>query len=890
MAMDNITMDFEKAWSVPYYSCNPRLAGNVTAVAVKYNFLKDYELLSEDKDIAAKIGVWFWRFEGVRDDVGYHQGDIARKDLNVAAGDANDFDKSRAKINGGENPSVRLPRYATARNAVTQENAYGNMGLMLNGLGINTINTQGYSTKFGLNLQKRSAIEIDPNKKLLADSVINVDVNQQTDLMQTIQTQFDIDEGDDMVFIAMADAPPVPVYQVATATQKQSAAVKKLTYGTCNLIPAIISDHNYETALKYPGGDFDVAWLAMQLLVPWSEGPHTADSSDFLYDLAYSFEVKRLNAPKHGLVVKERSDKKYISSYVPNKNYTGKDRVDFLVTGKDLDGKPFEMTVKYYINVVPDDKLQKAIKYDKTYQQAIKQYCGHSKGTWRISESDASSSLISDFTGYNYLPPNITFRNLTGAAVGETNGEGTNATITLDTDAAGHGWYEGGMYSLGGLNLNVDFTEGLKDISNWLPTSNPNEWVAKAGTAAEGKMDMLSVLLHEYGHALGIDHSHDAHDYMGTTLTPGMRRLPSSDEMQLMAQLAAEAREAILAGNGYTLTVANSKDTLTPALSQEERGQDVPSLPINMGFGISFLGLLRRNNSASSIFANAANKPAQYDIAANATLTNGNFSVTPTPTLPLAGGGSLSGWETTGKVTSNPSMGSGRTDGVTLSEVSTSQTRLNQVFVVGELDRYLSFTLSGIALDDAANGPDDAFEVALLSANTGAALTTPIGMTHTDAMLNLQANGNELAAQGVTHLNNPDGSRTYVLDLAGIAAGTAVNLSFDLIGFGRDAANTNSHVTVRDVKLLSIQTLDDVATGTEDSIMQIIALANDTNANQAGFAPVVVAVPSHGTVIINADGSFSYTPTANYYGADSFTYKISDGVVDSNVSTVSLTA
>jgi VCBS repeat-containing protein len=97
-------------------------------------------------------------------------------------------------------------------------------------------------------------------------------------------------------------------------------------------------------------------------------------------------------------------------------------------------------------------------------------------------------------------------------------------------------------------------------------------------------------------------------------------------------------------------------------------------------------------------------------------------------------------------------------------------------------------------------------------------------------------------------------------------------------------------VTVRDVKLLSIQTLDDVATGTEDSIMQIIALANDTNANQAGFAPVVVAVPSHGTVIINADGSFSYTPTANYYGADSFTYKISDGVVDSNVSTVSLTA
>ena len=46
--------------------------------------------------------------------------------------------------------------------------------------------------------------------------------------------------------------------------------------------------------------------------------------------------------------------------------------------------------------------------------------------------------------------------------------------------------------------------------------------------------------------------------------------------------------------------------------------------PLIIGFGISFLGLLRRNSSISSIFANAA--PAQYDIAANATLTNGNFA------------------------------------------------------------------------------------------------------------------------------------------------------------------------------------------------------------------------------------------------------------------------
>ncbi|MCR4305271.1 MAG: hypothetical protein NUV63_13795 [Gallionella sp.] len=65
----------------------------------------------------------------------------------------------------------------------------------------------------------------------------------------------------------------------------------------------------------------------------------------------------------------------------------------------------------------------------------------------------------------------------------------------------------------------------------------------------------------------------------------------------------------------------------------------------------------------------------------------------------------LDGWNTQGNVTFNPdtpdpSTGSGRTASVTLNEISTSQTRLSQVFVLNEQDRYLSFTLSGAALDD----------------------------------------------------------------------------------------------------------------------------------------------------------------------------------------------
>ena len=77
------------------------------------------------------------------------------------------------------------------------------------------------------------------------------------------------------------------------------------------------------------------------------------------------------------------------------------------------------------------------------------------------------------------------FTDLPATALGQTTGEGTSAQITLDQNAAGHGWY----------------TEptALDSSDDYLPTSNPEVWQAKAASAAAGKMDMLSVLLHEYG-------------------------------------------------------------------------------------------------------------------------------------------------------------------------------------------------------------------------------------------------------------------------------------------------------------------------------------------------------------------------------------------------------
>ncbi len=445
-----------------------------------------------------------------------------------------------------------------------------------------------------------------------------------------------------------------------------------------------------------------------------------------------------------------------------------------------------------------------------------------------------SFALGSEFLGNGGL---LSFADLSGAAIGQI----TNTTITLDTNASGYGWF-------------IDPTPW--DNSEYLPTSNPDEWVAKAGSAAEGKMDMLSVLLHEYGHALGIDHSAANHDYMATTLTPGVRRMPSAEELALMQQLIGQAKAA-----------------LSPTLSGEQDDTPInPGLPIGTTLGAILLGRLRRTDygSWSPVF-DSLSIPApapQFEIAANPKLENQAFD-----------GGA--GWSAEGNV----AFGNGA---ATLSETAATQTRLNQVFVLGEHDRFLSFTLANAALGNQA-GPSDAFEVALLDANTGLSLMGGTGLTHNDAILNLQADGTEHKASGITHLDNPDGSRTYLIDLAGIAPGTAVNLAFDLIGFGLGAAATNSHITVRDLRLGVPQTADDSITLAEDTPTVIDALANDLNALQPGFVPVVVSAPSHGQVTINTDGSFSFTPATDWHGVDTFTYKLSDGRVDSNLATVTLT-
>ena len=93
-------------------------------------------------------------------------------------------------------------------------------------------------------------------------------------------------------------------------------------------------------------------------------------------------------------------------------------------------------------------------------------------------------------------------------------GTTTADVITIDADAAGWGWY-------------VDQT----------PTDD-SEFEVVDGGEEENRMDLLTVVMHEIGHALGYeDLSADAEDLMSATLDAGERWVPDGDSLVSMDPL-----------------------------------------------------------------------------------------------------------------------------------------------------------------------------------------------------------------------------------------------------------------------------------------------------------------------------------------------------------------
>jgi hypothetical protein len=270
-----------------------------------------------------------------------------------------------------------------------------------------------------------------------------------------------------------------------------------------------------------------------------------------------TIKLTMLQSTTHGKLIYHKTDAglEYYM-YQAEHGYKGKDSAVFLVT---FEGKTYKEVIT--LNVYPEVGIP----------DNVPSTCPTNDTIIKLKKPASGSS------GLDIGAITVNIADLPGSEVGQT----TGTTITLDTNAANYGWF-------------IDPTPA--DNSEFLPTSNPDVWIAKAGTEAAGKMDMLSVLLHEYGHALGIDHSADNGDYMAATLQPGERRLPSADELALMSQLVAQLQPDDATASGLVGWASAQQVGMNSDLPDSPTS---PTLPIGTALSALFIGRLRRTDYGS---------------------------------------------------------------------------------------------------------------------------------------------------------------------------------------------------------------------------------------------------------------------------------------------------
>ncbi|MES2657638.1 MAG: Ig-like domain-containing protein [Verrucomicrobiota bacterium] len=128
----------------------------------------------------------------------------------------------------------------------------------------------------------------------------------------------------------------------------------------------------------------------------------------------------------------------------------------------------------------------------------------------------------------------------------------------------------------------------------------------------------------------------------------------------------------------------------------------------------------------------------------------------------------------------------------------------------------------------------------------------------------------QLGSQVITHTGGP-------LTLNAVTYQEDVALRIDRIAAGPNTApvaNPETYAVQQDTPL---------------TVPAKGVLTNDADAHADPLIAVLDDGPAHGLLALNGSGGFTYTPAAGYSGTDSFTYHASDGSLDSNEVTVTIT-
>jgi len=115
------------------------------------------------------------------------------------------------------------------------------------------------------------------------------------------------------------------------------------------------------------------------------------------------------------------------------------------------------------------------------------------------------------------------------------------------------------------------------------------------------------------------------------------------------------------------------------------------------------------------------------------------------------------------------------------------------------------------------------------------------------------------------------GADTFTYNISGSNNAT---VTINVLNNAANASDDSSYMVTHD------QTLNEAAPG---------VLGNDSGDMDGDpVTAILVDDVTNGTLTFNTDGSFDYTPNAGFVGSDSFTYRLNDGLVDSNTATVTI--
>jgi VCBS repeat-containing protein len=231
---------------------------------------------------------------------------------------------------------------------------------------------------------------------------------------------------------------------------------------------------------------------------------------------------------------------------------------------------------------------------------------------------------------------------------------------------------------------------------------------------------------------------------------------------------------------------------------------------------------------------------------------NPNGSFTYSPAANFHGGDSFTYRASDGALTSSPA-----TVTITVSAVNDAPTAATDAYTTGE-DTALTVAVPGVLGND--SDPDgDTLSAVLASGPSHGALT-------------VNANGSFT----YTPAANYHGSDSFTYR----ASDGTLSSSLATVAITVNAVND------------APTAVDDTYTTAEDTALTVDApgvLVNDNDPEGDSLHTVLGAGPSHGTLTLDADGSFIYTPAANYHGTDSFSYRASDGGLESDLATVAIT-